>query len=153
MKKSNLIKGLFTLAIFLVIAVIILSFIISPITNPFSSDQVITTEIVDFNPPDTSLKFHATTLSDDDCASCHTQPIFADCITCHPSPPVIINDEITFPHHDPLPGGPTDDCSSDVCHDADDDIRYVTILDASHDYCMQCHTQNQCWRCHGQGPP
>ena len=131
----------------------LIKFIKTTKISHFSIREINTKEISDINPVNNSLKLHATSLSDDDCASCHTQPIFADCSSCHPSPPLMINDEVTFPHHDPLPGGPNDDCSSEVCHDASDDIRYVTILVANHDYCLQCHDHNQCWRCHGQGPP
>ena len=151
MKKSNQIKILFMIITCFVIFVLILSYLVFPNANYLSSDEKIKIkEITKINPVNTTLKIHATTLLDDGCAKCHTQPIIAECFTCHPSPPTIINDEVLFPHHDPAPGGPNDDCSSDVCHDAGEDIRYVTVLVAGHDYCPLCHTENQCWRCHAK---
>ena len=155
MKKSNLLKGLFVLAVIAIALVPILnSILITKITPDSRQDTEI--EIKESKQLDIAPIFHGEPLGSDDCASCHTQPIIGfDCMIsgCHGPPPTIIDGDIIFPHHDPTPGGPLDNCSSIMCHDAGDDIRYVTVLDGNHIYCMQCHTENRCHRCHGSGPP
>ncbi len=73
------------------------------------------------------------------CAECHTEPIDADCTDCHSAPPTMI-DSVSFPHHDPAPGGPPDSCQLSACHDGtQNDVRFVRELDANHSFCGSCH--------------
>ena len=81
---------------------------------------------------------------DDGCAKCHTQPIEANCIECHDNsiaeaPPLTIEDDIDFPHHDAAAGGPPDNCGVSACHDAGSDGRFVAEPEANHNYCDSCH--------------
>ena len=150
MNKSTLIKGLFSISISMILIPLVLTFIISGFSAPpdFSINDMNT------NYQNSAvLLFHGSILDITGCASCHTQPLTGDCIACHPSPSTVINEEVNFPHHDYTPGGPLDDCSDSICHDAEDDIRYVVVLDANHDYCFLCHDDNQCGKCHIPGPP
>ena len=155
MMKSNLIRGLFVLAVIAIALIFILNFIIIP--NTTDSIQNTDLEIKESQQLDIAPIFHGSSFTGDDCTSCHTQPITGyNCMAsgCHGSPPTIIDEDIIFPHHDPAPGGPLDNCSSILCHNSVDDIRYVLVLDGNHEYCMQCHTENRCQRCHGApGPP
>lgn len=74
------------------------------------------------------------------CASCHTKPIAVDCTQCHPTPPTTIDDDISFPHHDPSPGGPPDNCQAGNCHDGtSNDTRFIKSVEASMEYCGKCH--------------
>ncbi len=71
------------------------------------------------------------------CAKCHTTPVVATCVSCHPSPPTPIR-SIVFPHHDAASGKPITNCQ--MCHGgSDSDARYVKVLKASMAYCKQCH--------------
>jgi hypothetical protein len=156
MIKSNLFRGLFVLVVKVIALIIILSSV-KIIPTTINSMQKTNLEIIEFQQLDIAPKIHGSVFTVDNCTSCHTQPITGyGCIVsgCHESPPTIIDEDINFPHHDPAPGGPLDNCSSIYCHDAGDDIRYVTVLDGNHTYCMQCHTENRCHICHRPpGPP
>lgn len=135
MEKSGIIRGIFILmAAAIVLAFVMNSIMISTVTPPPFEPTV-----VDIEGHEGKMIFHASPLQNSGCADCHTQPIIANCTDCHPSPPTTIPDAIAFPHHDPAPGGPFDDCDSSVCHDASSDIRYVVVLDANHTYCGICH--------------
>lgn len=149
MKKGTVKKALFSIIISVIIVPIILTFVISGFSPPQTLFNMNT------NCPNSNdlLLFHGSILDTTGCASCHTQPLTGDCIACHPSPSTVINNEVDFPHHDYTPGGPLDDCSDVSCHDSATDIRFVVILIANHDYCFQCHDDNQCGKCHIQGPP
>ncbi|MFQ5818647.1 MAG: hypothetical protein ACE5I5_01510 [Candidatus Heimdallarchaeota archaeon] len=74
-----------------------------------------------------------------DCASCHTEPITVNCADCHTSPPTTVDNNISFPHHNPEPGGPIDNCQHSKCHDGGTDARFVVELEADHTYCGGCH--------------
>ncbi|MFQ6081600.1 MAG: hypothetical protein ACE5OW_08035 [Candidatus Bathyarchaeia archaeon] len=75
-------------------------------------------------------------LANTGCAECHTKPIAVDCASCHAEPPTTI-DDIFFPHHDPSPGGPPDQCNK--CHGGEFDARFAETPDFDHDYCTTCH--------------
>jgi hypothetical protein len=84
---------------------------------------------------------------DEGCVKCHTQPIVANCLDCHDgsfedSPPQTLDDDVDFPHHDPAPGGPPDNCGVAACHDAGSDGRFVSEPNADHNYCDSCHSED-----------
>ena len=156
MLKSNLFRGLFVLTVIIIgLFFIINSITIIPDTTNTSKNTEL--EFKESKQLDIAPIFHGASFAGDDCTSCHTQPITGfDCMVsgCHGPPPTIIDEDIIFPHHDPAPGGPLDNCSSIFCHNSADDIRYIIVLDGNHTYCMQCHTENRCHICHGApGPP
>ena len=137
MNKSNLIRGLFTIAVIVVASAFLFDSFMTTTTTPTSEPIII--DIDEHN----QRLFHGDPGDPTGCAECHTEPITeGDCTTvgCHPSPPQELDQNVAFPHHDPTPGGPTDNCALNVCHDCAGDYRYVTIVTASHGYCQNCHT-------------
>ena len=141
MTRSNLISGLLFLAAIIVALAFILNSMMSGITTPSSKQQT----VIEIEEHEEQQLFHGAIGDGTGCAACHTQPITSGSCTsaeCHPSPPTTIgtNNDIDFPHHDYASGGPTDDCSLNICHDCAGDFRYVTIVDADHTYCANCHT-------------
>jgi hypothetical protein len=78
---------------------------------------------------------HASPGTNTGCVSCHTEPISADCSSCHGDPPIKIGD-ISFPHHDTSSGGPLDSCNS--CHGGGD-ARYAESPNFRHSFCTGCH--------------
>ncbi len=157
-KKSNLILVLLILALFLVLIVFILDI---SINESFTDLGVPQSTIIDIEQSSYKPKFHYT--SSKICSQCHLNPIIVECTSCHPNPPMTINENISFPHHDPNgfpqnyshdmnlscslchdphgPDSPIIDCSSEVCHDAADDVRFVTVREGNLTYCMQCHEE------------
>ena len=139
MNKSGLIRGALTIVVIVVASAFLLDSFSTTTTTPESKGSTII-EIDEHN----QLLFHGDPDEPTGCAECHTEPITeGDCTTagCHPSPPQELNQNVTFPHHDPTPGGPTDNCALNVCHDCSGDFRYVSVVTASHAYCQNCHLE------------
>ena len=114
---------------------IILAIIIAPAAIMLLN-TLLMVEVVDTESSNVGLFLaHAQELENGGCASCHMQPVVADCSACHASPPTEI-DEIFFPHHDPNAGLPY---TCELCHGSGD-ARYAETPNFGHNYCNACHT-------------